>query len=254
MSAADHAFVKAIYTIKALSRGPSALERPSEDRRIELYGLYKQATEGDIEGLLPRPEGSTLQGLASRKKWDAWKAQEGVSEHEAKTRYVGLLLETMQQLNPETFSQQPAWRDLKSAYLQALQPQRVPTYSEFGLSERQSDIEDPADTVSNWRHDVSWQLESITEELRNRERNTPHPSGDEKNKWLLLIRHILVNTYGLVQRVITDLAFILFVLLVIRIVRSKIVRAPKLIRHIPVAVVRMLIDTVKDFGFHFQSA
>lgn len=252
MSAVDHAFVKAIYTIKALSRGPSMLGRPSEGRRIELYGLYKQATEGDIEGLLPRPQGNSPQVVASRKKWDAWKSQEGVSKYEAKRRYVGLLLDTMQELNPDAITQQPALRELSIAYSQTTQPQKPQTYSEFGLSERHSDI-DPADSVSNWRHDVSWQLESITEELRSREDQRVGKSQPASAKaWLLFLRLVLGKLYGLVQRVVTDLAFLLVLIFTIRLIRKNTIYMPKYLRSTLLAIGRIFTSSAKDLGIHIH--
>lgn len=98
----DRVFVKAISTIKALSarKGPGSLPQPPVDRRIRLYGLYKQATgmmstgfvfglpqifcgldqesqkhmltrglEGDVDGIMNRPSGKTPEDLASRRKW-----------------------------------------------------------------------------------------------------------------------------------------------------------------------------------------
>jgi len=60
-----------------------------------LYGLYKQATEGNVDGIMPRPVGFTLEDEGAKKKWDAWKREEGISKTEAKRRYISYLIETM---------------------------------------------------------------------------------------------------------------------------------------------------------------
>lgn len=89
--------MKAITTIKALSSRSNhgLLPRPPAENRIKLYGLYKQATEGNVEGIMLRPSGLTLEDEGAKKKWDAWKREEGLSKTEAKRNYVLYLIETM---------------------------------------------------------------------------------------------------------------------------------------------------------------
>lgn len=62
---------------------------------MRLYGLYKQATEGDVEGIMARPEGHTLEDEGAKKKWDAWKREQGLLRTEAKRLYIAYLIETM---------------------------------------------------------------------------------------------------------------------------------------------------------------
>lgn len=52
-------------------------------RMLELYGLYKQATSGDVRG--SRPGTFDLRGRA---KYDAWAARKGLSKDEAKQQYI----------------------------------------------------------------------------------------------------------------------------------------------------------------------
>lgn len=89
--------MKAITTIRALSLrlNHGLLPRPPAENRIKLYGLYKQATEGNVQGIMPRPEGHTLEDEGAKKKWDAWKREEGLSKTEAKRRYILYLIDTM---------------------------------------------------------------------------------------------------------------------------------------------------------------
>ena len=59
----------------------------------ELYGLYKQATEGDVNmqpGEVDPNAADQASGPAglSQAQWDSWNQFKGVSEDEAKRRYV----------------------------------------------------------------------------------------------------------------------------------------------------------------------
>lgn len=42
---------------------------------------------------MARPTGNPPEDEANRKKWDAWKAQEGLSSKQAKKKYTALLIE-----------------------------------------------------------------------------------------------------------------------------------------------------------------
>ena len=57
--------------------------RPSNDQLLELYALYKQATEGDCEG-------KARGGLKERAKWKAWNKISGTTEAAAMERYCAL--------------------------------------------------------------------------------------------------------------------------------------------------------------------
>lgn len=56
------------------------------DVLLQLYGLYKQATEGDVSG--ERPGGFDFKGAA---KYDAWAKQRGKSADDARKAYVELV-------------------------------------------------------------------------------------------------------------------------------------------------------------------
>lgn len=66
---------------------------------MRLYGLYKQAMEGDVDGVMERPTSSSGlladELLREQDKWDAWDSQRGLSRTEAKRRYIEALIETM---------------------------------------------------------------------------------------------------------------------------------------------------------------
>jgi acyl-CoA-binding protein len=61
-------------------------ERPSNDALLKLYALYKQATEGDVEGKRP---GFT--DMVGRAKYDAWAAVKDTTADDAMKRYIELV-------------------------------------------------------------------------------------------------------------------------------------------------------------------
>ncbi len=70
----------------AVERSKTLASRPANDVLLQLYGFYKQATEGDVN--TPRPGGFDFKNIA---KWDAWKEQEGKSRDKAREEYVHLV-------------------------------------------------------------------------------------------------------------------------------------------------------------------
>lgn len=73
-------FVDAQQRVKALTTTPAPTDL------LELYGLYKQATVGDVSGERPR-----LLDLKGRAKWDAWASRRGMSASTAMERYIALV-------------------------------------------------------------------------------------------------------------------------------------------------------------------
>jgi diazepam-binding inhibitor (GABA receptor modulator, acyl-CoA-binding protein) len=61
-------------------------DKPDNQTLLKIYSLYKQATEGDVEGKRP---GFT--DLVGRAKYDAWAAVKGKSNDEAMQEYVDLI-------------------------------------------------------------------------------------------------------------------------------------------------------------------
>ena len=57
--------------------------RPSDKVLLELYGLYKQSTIGNIN--TPQPWAIQVE---QRSKWDAWKSYENMEKNLAMTRYI----------------------------------------------------------------------------------------------------------------------------------------------------------------------
>jgi diazepam-binding inhibitor (GABA receptor modulator, acyl-CoA-binding protein) len=61
-------------------------EKPDNMTLLKIYSLYKQASEGDVEGKRP---GFT--DMVGRAKYDAWAAVKGKSSDEAMQEYVDLI-------------------------------------------------------------------------------------------------------------------------------------------------------------------
>ncbi|MDX5418451.1 MAG: acyl-CoA-binding protein [Hymenobacteraceae bacterium] len=70
----------------AVERSKTLSERPSNDVLLQLYGLFKQASEGNVN--TERPGGFDFKAIA---KWDAWKKLEGKPQDEAREEYVQLV-------------------------------------------------------------------------------------------------------------------------------------------------------------------
>lgn len=61
-------------------------EKPDNPTLLKIYGLYKQATLGDNAEKKP-----SFSDFVARAKWDAWTANKGVSQDEAKQKYIDLI-------------------------------------------------------------------------------------------------------------------------------------------------------------------
>ncbi|KAF1371717.1 hypothetical protein PFLUV_G00271340 [Perca fluviatilis] len=78
----NDSFEQAVEDVKILK------QRPGYGVLGEVYGLYKQATVGDVN--IGRPG---IFDLAGRGKWDAWERRKGLSKDEAMAAYVKLVEE-----------------------------------------------------------------------------------------------------------------------------------------------------------------
>lgn len=74
-------FEQAVADSKTLS------DRPSNDTLLQLYALYKQSTEGDINTDPP----SNPFDFVSKAKYEAWEKMKGKSKEEAMQAYVQLV-------------------------------------------------------------------------------------------------------------------------------------------------------------------
>ena len=80
MASLKAAFDQAVADSKKLP------ERPDNATLLKIYALYKQATEGDVQGKRP---GFT--DMVGRAKYDAWAEAKGRSADEAMQDYVDLI-------------------------------------------------------------------------------------------------------------------------------------------------------------------
>jgi len=71
---------------KAATERAKQLPHQSNERLLELYSLFKQATEGDATG--ESPGFFDLKGAA---KFDAWETRRGMSREEAMQAYIDLV-------------------------------------------------------------------------------------------------------------------------------------------------------------------
>ena len=71
---------------KAVADSKKLPEKPDNMTLLKIYALYKQASEGDVEGKRP---GFT--DMVGRAKYDAWAAIKGKSKDDAMQEYVDLI-------------------------------------------------------------------------------------------------------------------------------------------------------------------
>jgi diazepam-binding inhibitor (GABA receptor modulating acyl-CoA-binding protein) len=70
----------------AVANSRKLSSRPDNATLLKMYGLYKQATDGDNTGTKPG-----FSDLVGRAKWDAWAACKGQSGDDAKQTYIDLI-------------------------------------------------------------------------------------------------------------------------------------------------------------------
>ena len=71
----------------AVKESKSLSEKPSNETLLQLYSLYKQATEGDIAGDPP----SNPFDFVAKAKYEAWSGLAGKSKETAMQEYIALV-------------------------------------------------------------------------------------------------------------------------------------------------------------------
>lgn len=84
----NETFLQAAERVKTLTR------RPTNDQLLALYALYKQATDGDVQGSRPG-----MLDLKGRAKYDAWAKRRGTAADAAKAEYVALVNSLFEEKN-----------------------------------------------------------------------------------------------------------------------------------------------------------
>ena len=80
MAVTDKKFEAAANDVKKLTK------RPDDDDMLRLYALYKQGSEGDVQG--DRPGAFSF---VDRAKYDAWAKLKGTEQSKARENYVKLV-------------------------------------------------------------------------------------------------------------------------------------------------------------------
>lgn len=70
----------------AVARSKELTKRPSNQELLDLYALFKQASEGDVTG--DRPGGFDFKAIA---KYDAWAERKGKGKEDAMKEYIALM-------------------------------------------------------------------------------------------------------------------------------------------------------------------
>lgn len=70
----------------AVARSKNLGERPDNPTLLKIYALYKQATQGDVEGARPG-----FADVVGRAKWDAWTKLKGTAGDAARQQYIDLI-------------------------------------------------------------------------------------------------------------------------------------------------------------------
>ena len=70
----------------AAARSKQLTTRPSNEVLLQMYSLYKQASEGDVAGSRPG-----MMDFKGRAKYDAWAKLKGKGQEDAKQEYVDLI-------------------------------------------------------------------------------------------------------------------------------------------------------------------
>lgn len=72
---------------KAVALSNSLNTKPNNEILLQLYGLYKQATKGDVKVDPP----ANLFDLVAKAKYEAWAALKGTSIQDAQNEYINLV-------------------------------------------------------------------------------------------------------------------------------------------------------------------
>lgn len=77
----------------AQERVRTLTKRPSNEELLDLYALFKQATDGDNNTSKPG-----MFDVKGKFKWDAWKNKAGMTSEEAMQAYIQLVDDLLERL------------------------------------------------------------------------------------------------------------------------------------------------------------
>jgi acyl-CoA-binding protein len=70
----------------AVAQSKDLPSRPSNEDLLQMYALFKQATDGDVSG--ERPGGFDFKAIA---KYNVWEEKKGINKEQAMQEYVNLV-------------------------------------------------------------------------------------------------------------------------------------------------------------------
>ncbi|KAG9315229.1 Acbp from Moniliophthora Perniciosa [Chiua virens] len=82
--------------------------QPDVGTKLNYYAFYKQGTEGDVTSSRP----GMLQ-FVEKSKWDAWNGVKGISKEEAQQKYVELLIQNLEKIEPKSEELVQVLKELK---------------------------------------------------------------------------------------------------------------------------------------------
>ncbi|KAL8413784.1 hypothetical protein RB594_005141 [Gaeumannomyces avenae] len=183
----DRVFVHALNTIKKIPK--TGATRPPPADRMRLYGLYKQAMEGDVDGVMERPtaaSGIQAEDLQrERDKFDAWNLQKGLSRTEAKRRYIEALIDTMHKYATTDNAMELVaelefvWNQIKGNTSASSEPSPKGPGDESGAARR---FEEPASGADGPMKVLSPMSEEDEAEKDYRRRIAAEASGEEEDE------------------------------------------------------------------------
>lgn len=74
--------------LQAVADSKKLAVKPDNETLLLLYGLYKQATEGDA----PDNGEYGMFDFVAKAKYEAWKSHAGVSKKDAQNQYIALVM------------------------------------------------------------------------------------------------------------------------------------------------------------------
>ena len=70
----------------AVAKSKTLTTRPDNQTLLKIYALYKQGTQGDVQGDKPG-----FVDMVGRAKYEAWEGQQGKSQDDAMNDYIALI-------------------------------------------------------------------------------------------------------------------------------------------------------------------
>jgi len=71
---------------QAVAKSKTLTTRPDNQTLLKIYALYKQGTQGDVQGEKP-----SFIDMVGRAKFEAWEGQQGKSQDDAMEEYISLI-------------------------------------------------------------------------------------------------------------------------------------------------------------------